>query len=354
MGRRHNRRPTALSRRVAFRYRARTGTPEKAHTHASDYADRRTADGRIRPPSPSADHPGLPRDDAAHLLPGLRPSGRPDPRPVRRQDAEPRGPRRLREQYHLDQPFIVQYFYYITGIFQGDFGTSFNGQPVTEQLVRAFPITIRLALLAILFEMIIGITLGLIAGLTQGRHLRRDDARRRLVLISLPIFVIAFTAQFVLRPSSSAGSGPRSGQGAPLPDLVLPAIVLASINFAVTLRLTRSSVIDTQQPGLRADGVRQGPPDPARHPRAHPAQLAHPGHDRPRRRLRHPDRRRDRDRGHLQRRRASAGRCSGRSSWGRPPTVVSFVTVMVILYLIVNLLIDLLYGVLDPRIRYVK
>ena len=51
---------------------------------------------------------------------------------------------------------------------------------------------------------------------------------------------------------------------------------------------------------------------------------------------------------------ASATPCSRRSSATRDPTVVSFVTVMVLIYLVVNLLVDLLYGVLDPRIRYVK
>ena len=152
---------------------------------------------------------------------------------------------RLREQYHLDQPFFVQYFYYMTGIFQGDFGTSFNGQPVSEQLVRAFPITIRLALLATLFEMIIGITLGLIAGLKKGGIFDATTLVVALILISLPIFVIALTAQFAFAVQLG-WFRTTVGQGAPLQDLVLPAIVLASINFAVTLRLTRSSVIDTQ------------------------------------------------------------------------------------------------------------
>src|SRR5690349_3860555 len=68
----------------------------------------------------------------------------------------------LRQQYNLDQPFIVQYFLFLGGIFQGDFGTSFSGEPVSDILARTFPVTLRLAFLAVLFEMVAGITIGLI------------------------------------------------------------------------------------------------------------------------------------------------------------------------------------------------
>ena len=259
---------------------------------------------------------------------------------------------RLREQYHLDQPFIVQYFYYMTGIFQGDFGTSFNGQPVSEQLVRAFPITIRLAILATLFEMIIGITLGLIAGLKKGGVFDATTLVVALILISLPIFVIALTAQFGLA-IQLGWFRTTVGQGAPLQDLVLPAIVLASINFAVTLRLTRSSVIDTQN----QDFVRMA------YGKGLPTRRVIPVH--------------------ILRNslipvttalaanfgillvgatvtegvfniQGVGGTLFRAIKLGETATVVSFVTVMTILYLIVNLLIDLLYGLLDPRIRYVK
>jgi oligopeptide transport system permease protein len=259
---------------------------------------------------------------------------------------------RLREEYHLDQPFFVQYLYYMTGIFQGDFGTSFNGQPVSEQLVRAFPITIRLALLATLFEMIIGITLGLIAGLKKGGIFDATTLVVALILISLPIFVIALTAQFAFAVQLG-WFRTTVGQGAPLQDLVLPAIVLASINFAVTLRLTRSSVIDTQN----QDFVRMA------YGKGLPTRRVIPVH--------------------ILRNslipvttalaanfgillvgatvtegvfniQGVGGTLFRAIKLGETATVVSFVTVMTILYLIVNLLIDLLYGLLDPRIRYVK
>ncbi len=259
---------------------------------------------------------------------------------------------RLRAQYHLDQPFIVQYFYYMTGIFQGDFGTSFNGQPVSEQLVRAFPITIRLAILATLFEMILGISLGLIAGLRKGGIFDASSLVIALILISLPIFVIALTAQFALAIQLGWFRTTVS-QGAPLQDLVLPALVLASINFAVTLRLTRASVIDTSN----QDFVRMAYGKGLATRRVIPVHIL---------------------RNSLIPVTTSLGANFGillvgatvtegvfniagvggtlfrAIKLGETATVVSFVTVMTILYLIVNLLIDLLYGLLDPRIRYVK
>lgn len=258
----------------------------------------------------------------------------------------------LRERYHLNDPFIVQYFYYIAGIFQGDFGTSFSGQPVSEVLASAFPITIRLALLAILFEIVFGISVGLISGLRRGGVFDTSALVVSLVLISLPIFVIAFTAQFIFGVQLG-WFPPTVGQGAPLSDMILPALVLASINFAVVVRLTRSSVIDTG----RQDFVRQAYGKGLSTRRVVPT--------------------------HILRNSLIPVTTSIAADFGillvgatvtegifnihgvggtlfrairlsEGPTVVSFVTVMVILYLVVNLLIDLLYGVLDPRIRYVK
>src|SRR4051812_39169319 len=103
----------------------------------------------------------------------------------------------LRERYHFDQPFIVQYLLFLKGIFVGDFGISFSGQPVTEILAKTFPVTLRLALIAIFFEMIAGISVGLISGLRKGKFFDSSALAVSLVLISLPIFVIAFVAQLV-------------------------------------------------------------------------------------------------------------------------------------------------------------
>jgi oligopeptide transport system permease protein len=259
---------------------------------------------------------------------------------------------RLSAQYHLDQPFFVQYWYYISGIFRGDFGTSFNGQPVSAQLVRAFPITIRLAVLAVLIELIVGITVGLVAGLRKGSLFDGASLLVSLVLISLPIFVIGFVAQFTL--AIKAGLFRTTvAVGAPLQDLILPALVLASVNLAVTLRLTRASVLDTGNQDFVRMAYGKGLPTR----RVIPVHIL-------RNSLIPVTTSLAADFGilivgatvtegifNIQ---GVGGTLFRAIKLGENPTVVSFVTVMVILYLIVNLVIDLLYAVLDPRIRYVK
>ena len=259
---------------------------------------------------------------------------------------------RVREQYHLDDPFLVQYFHYIAGIFQGDFGTSFSGQPVSEILVRTFPITLRLAVMAVLIELVFGIAVGLISGLRKGGIFDATFLVVSLVLISLPIFVIAFVAQYGLGIELGLFRA-TVGQGAPIQDLILPAIVLASINFAVIVRLTRSSVIETSS----MDFVRTAYGKGLSRNRVIPVHIL-------RNSLIPVVTSLGADFGILI---VGATVTEGIFNVGgvgstlyraiithQGPTVVSFVTVMVILYLIVNILIDLLYAVLDPRIRYVK
>jgi oligopeptide transport system permease protein len=258
----------------------------------------------------------------------------------------------LRAQYNLDQPFIVQYFLYIGGIFRGDFGTAFNGEPVGEILARTFPVTTRLAILALIFQSVAGIFVGLISGLRKGKLFDSSALVVSLVLISLPIFVIAFVAQYVFGVQLG-WARTTVGPGAPIQDLILPALVLASVSFAQIVRLTRSSVIETS--GL--DFVRTAYSKGLSRNRIIPVHILRnslipvvtylatdfgvllvgatitegifnvPG----------------------------VGNTLYRAIiGGQAPTVVSFVTVMVILYLAVNLVVDLLYGLLDPRIRYVK
>ena len=258
----------------------------------------------------------------------------------------------LRERYHLDQPFIVQYLIFLGNIFRGDLGTSFSGQPVSEILATTFPVTLRLAVIAVFFEMVFGISVGLISGLRKGGIFDASALVVSLILISLPIFVVAFVAQYIFG-IQLGWFRTTVGPGAPTQDLILPALVLATISFAQITRLTRASVIDT---GTQ-DFVRTAASKGLSRTRIIPVHILRnslipvvtylavdfgvlmvgatvtegifnvPG--------------------------------VGRTLYqaiirGEGPTVVSFVTVMVLIYLVVNLLVDLLYAVLDPRIRYAK
>lgn len=258
----------------------------------------------------------------------------------------------LRARYHLDQPFIVQYLIYIGGIFHGDFGTSFSGQPVADILASTFPVTIRLASIALLIEMVVGISVGLISGLRKGKLFDASALVVSLILISLPIFVIAFVMQLVFA-LNLGWTRPTVSAAADWNELILPGIVLATISVAYIIRLTRSSVIETEGQDFVRTAYAKG----------------------------------------LSRRRVIGVHILrnslipvvtylavdfgvllvgatvtegifnvpgvGRTLYqaiirGEGPTVVSFVTVMVLIYLVVNLITDLLYAALDPRIRYGK
>ena len=74
----------------------------------------------------------------------------------------------LRAQYHLNDPFLLQYLHYLGGIVHGDLGRAYSGLPVSVVLAQAFPVTIRLALIALAVEAALGIGFGVIAGLRQG------------------------------------------------------------------------------------------------------------------------------------------------------------------------------------------
>ena len=258
----------------------------------------------------------------------------------------------LRAQYHLDQPFIVQYLIYIGGIFQGDFGTSFSGQPVSQILASTFPVTLRLALIAVVIEMGVGVTIGLIAGLRKGKWFDNSSLVASLLLISTPVFVIAFVSQFIFAIKLGWAKPTVSG-GADFLELLLPAVVLATLGVAYIIRLTRSSVIETAGQDFVRTAYSKGLTS-QRVTRVHilrnslipvvtyvsidfgillvGATVTEGIFNVP-----------------------GVGRTLYQAIIrGEGPTVVSFVTVMVLIYLVVNLLTDLLYAVLDPRIRYGK
>ncbi|KZF01326.1 MAG: ABC transporter permease [Rhodococcus sp. (in: high G+C Gram-positive bacteria)] len=256
----------------------------------------------------------------------------------------------LRARYNLDQPFIVQYLLYMKGIFTLDFGMSFSGRPVSEVLAQAFPITIKLAAMALVIEGILGIGFGLIAGLRKGKLFDSTVLVFSLVLIAVPIFVIGFLAQFFIGIKWGIVP-PTVGGNTSFVNLLLPAFVLASTSFAYIVRLTRTSVAEN----LSADFVRTATAKGLSRQRVVNTHVLRNslipvvtflGTD-------------------------LAGLMAGAIITegifningvggtiyqavirGEAPTVVSFVTVLIVVYLVANLVVDLLYAALDPRIRY--
>ena len=79
------------------------------------------------------------------------------------------------EEYNLDKPLLVQYGLYLGKLLQGDLGTTFYGNSVLHELAIRYPTTVRLALIAIVFEIVIGITAGVLAGIRRGQLRRQPD-----------------------------------------------------------------------------------------------------------------------------------------------------------------------------------
>ncbi len=116
----------------------------------------------------------------------------------------------LRAQYHLNDPFLLQYLHYLGGIVHGgDLGRAYSGLPVSVVLAQAFPVTIRLALIALAVEAVLGIGFGVIAGLRQGGIFDAAVLITSLFVIAVPIFVLGFLAQFVARGKPRRRLGKR-------------------------------------------------------------------------------------------------------------------------------------------------
>ncbi len=105
-------------------------------------------------------------------------------------------------EYNLDQPLLVQFVLYIGKLLQGDLGTNFYGNEVAHELAIRYPTTIKLTVIAISFEVVIGITAGVLAGIRKGRFLDNLVLVSTLFVISIPIFVIGTVASW----SSASGS----------------------------------------------------------------------------------------------------------------------------------------------------
>lgn len=152
----------------------------------------------------------------------------------------------LREHYGLDLPVWQQYLNYVTGLLQGDFGTTFDGRPVGERMAARWPVTITLALTAWSLMMVVGVLLGLIAGLKKGSAVDRSVLLGTIIAGSIPVFVLGVSAQLIF--GMQLGWFPIAGtsEGWPV-AFVLPALMIAVYGLAGISRLMRGSVIDTMQ-----------------------------------------------------------------------------------------------------------
>jgi peptide/nickel transport system permease protein len=186
--------------------------------------------------------------------------------------ATPELVKQYKERYGLDRPIPVQYWDYLKVTIKGDLGVSTSSRrTITEEIRRRFPATVELALGAMLFAVCLGIPLGFMAAKRYGGLLDNLGLVGSLIGISIPIFVLAiilkyfFSVKWHLLPSvgrESLESDAEHPTGFYILDaiitrdwnalwddiqhLILPAIALGTIPLAVITRITRASVLDVQ------------------------------------------------------------------------------------------------------------
>ncbi|WP_053203388.1 ABC transporter permease [Jiangella muralis] len=256
---------------------------------------------------------------------------------------------RMTAEYNLDDPLPLAYLQYMGNLFTGDFGQTFAGVPIADELLQRYPITLKLTVLAILVELVIGVAAGVLAGIRRGGFLDNLVLVSTLVVVSIPVFVLGMLAQVTF--GVRLGWFPVTSDGT-LYSLVLPAIVLGSLSLAFVARLVRANLVEN----LRTDYVRTAVAKGLTRQRVigvHTLRnslipvVTFVGAD-------------------------FGGLLGGavvvEGIFNIPgvgnmifrginahegATVTAAVTVLVLVFLFVNLLVDLLYAVLDPRIRHV-
>ncbi|WUH99915.1 ABC transporter permease [Spirillospora sp. NBC_00431] len=263
--------------------------------------------------------------------------------------ADPAFAEAIRARYHLDEPLLQQYGRFLLGVFQGDLGQTYSGQNVSELIGQRIGVSARLAAFALAFQIIIGVIGGIVAALR--RNGAADAGVRVLTLagLSVPFFVTAFVLQLLLGVKWDLL--PVAGVEGGLLSYVMPGFVLGSLSTAYVARLTRGQLIET----MRADYVRMATAKGLTRFRV----VAH----------------------HALRNSLipvvtflglevgallsgavitesifnlpGMGQAMARAVYlGERTTLVGVVTVFVLVYVVANLVVDLLYAVLDPRIRY--
>jgi ABC-type dipeptide/oligopeptide/nickel transport system permease component len=152
---------------------------------------------------------------------------------------------RLRDQYGLDDSFVVQFTKYIQRLVQGDLGISINGQrDVLRTMVKTFPISLQLGLAGALFTALIGIPLGAIAALKQNTWLDYTIVGGSLVFRSLPVFVLAPLLLVLFVLVLGIMKVPRGWDGLFHPKTILPIAILMLGPLPVVIRQTRQAVLE--------------------------------------------------------------------------------------------------------------
>lgn len=156
----------------------------------------------------------------------------------------------IREQLGLDQPFFVQYFRYLSGLVQGDMGRSYlQKTEVSDLIIARLSATLVLMGAGILCELVLGLTMGVVAALRREQSLDQALMITSFIAVSAPQFVVSLLLLYVF--AVQLGWFPIGGYGTPA-HVVLPAIALGVMGSGWYSRMMRSSMIDV----LRQDFIR--------------------------------------------------------------------------------------------------
>lgn len=256
----------------------------------------------------------------------------------------------LRQRYNLDDPLLVQYGKYMLNLFQGNFGTDFQGHEVSAIIARNWPTSILLGTTAWAMQVVVGIPLGIWAALNRGRFADHLVGIVTTLAFAVPVFVVAYVSQILF--GVQLKWFPVAGVSAGWPvAFIVPAAALAIMGLAATARLTRSSLIENLGSDYVRTAIAKGIP------------------------------RRQVIMNHAMRNSLipvvtylgiefgalMGGAIIIEGIFNLPglgnqiflaigqqngPTVVGISTLLVIVFLIVNLIVDVLYAYLDPRIRH--
>lgn len=172
----------------------------------------------------------------------------------------------IRADLGLNKPVLVQYIDYMNGLIHGDLGYSYRtGQSVTEAITTRFPITIKLAVASMIVAIVIGITAGIISARKPNSMLDFASTTFSLIGVSIPNFwlgtmlILLFSVNLQWLPIGGLNSPFYTTEG--FKELILPAITLGTSTAAIIARMTRSSMLEVAQADYirtaRAKGVKQ-------------------------------------------------------------------------------------------------